>query len=173
MQKTLKIIESALDKIEKNRERRQALEDDKLALPEKIRALTASVAAGDAKSCNALAIAKARSEVLAQDIESLRPEFDDIVSTLNSALCEIPSKLGKAYGAEYRRVEKLCEDFVKSLLGDQYEVAEIVRTLVTKAKSVDKIDRLQRVFGGSSIGTPAPALIISKCRFALEQLQNV
>ena len=46
MQKTLKIIESALDKIEKNRERRQALEDEKLALPEKIRALTASVAAG-------------------------------------------------------------------------------------------------------------------------------
>lgn len=169
----LKPVESLLKKVERNQERQQQLKEEQQLLQPRIKELIAAVGGGDIASCNPLQIAKARTEMLPAELDATKLEFDRIISDLRSALLEIPTALHEAYAAEYQRVERLAKKFLEEHLDSPHLVETLTREIVTNAKKLRALDAKKTVFGGSSINIPNAAQVLSKARYALENLNDV
>jgi hypothetical protein len=174
MNPNLESVQIALDNVSKIAERRQGLEAEQQELQTKIQTLTATVAGGDAKSVNALNIAKARAEVLPDDLSSLSLEFSGAITTLSNSLLPISPMVAKAHGKEFRRIEATVQAFLETLITDGYLIEKFALEITNNAKTVRALEFLNARFSSLQINKLVDAKsVISRAEDAIARLEHV
>jgi hypothetical protein len=173
MNPNLQSIQIALDNVNKIAERRQGLEAEQQELQTKIQTLTATVAGGDAKSVNALNIAKARAEVLPGELSSLLLEFNGAITTLSNSLLPLSPMVAKACGKEYRRIEAIVRAFLETQIISGYLIEKLTREITTNAKTVTALDSLNARFASLGFNKIDAKSVISRAKDAIVSLEHV
>jgi hypothetical protein len=174
MNPNLQPVQIALDNVSKIAERRQGLEAEQQELQTKIQTLTATVAGGDAKSVNALNIAKARAEVLPADLSSLSLEFSGAITMLSNSLLPLSPMVAKASGKEFRRVEAIVRAFLETQITDGYLIEKITLEITNNAKTVLALSFLNTRFLSLHYNKLVDSKsVISRAKDAIVSLENV
>ena len=174
MNPNLQSVQIALDNVSKIAERRQGLEAEQQELQTKIQTLTATVAGGDAKSVNALNIAKARAEVLPGDLSSLSLEFSGAITTLSNSLLPLSPMVAKAFGKEFRRIEATVRAFLETQITDGYLIEKFTQEITTNAETVRASDFLNTRFSTLQNNKLVDAKsVISRAKDAIASLEHV
>jgi hypothetical protein len=174
MNSKLQDVQDALEKVNQIGERRTELEIEQAELKTRIQTLTAAVSTGDTKSVNDLAIAKARTEVLPGELNSLGQTFLAAVGVLRETLTPLSQMVAQAYGAEFEQTKKQIREFLSGMIDEAYLVDQFTTQICTVAKRVKDMDFLNTRFSNISLTrTLEPKAIVSRAEDALKLLQNV
>jgi DNA repair exonuclease SbcCD ATPase subunit len=171
MKKILSAMQAGLKKLESFSERTQPLEAELNELPAKIKALKHAVSGGDTKSCNALAVAQARLELLPGELAALQQERAEVINELRSQVSSLSPALAKIYNETFERIKKSAVEFLEKHLDSSYQVEQIAKQITEHSKELTELYRYKIVYEGSfNFNQNDPSLVISRAEYALANL---
>ena len=176
MNAELNLVQTNLGKVNEITTRQRELETKQGELKEKIKTLTAAVAAGDAKVVNDLAVATARAGQMPSELAAVARQYDEAIAALRNTLPALSPMVARAYGDEVKNVKARVKLFLQSLLDEGHLVEEFTLQIVNNAKMVKDLDYLNTRFSALRFnlnGNLDAKAIIARAKDAIKSLSSL
>ena len=174
MKETLAQIKAKLAKLESLDSQIKGLDTEKTELQAKVQTLTAQAAGGDAQAATSLTMAKARLDVLPNDVARNRAEYAAVVRELRNLLPAAVTGVAQAYGQEFSQVSAQVGEFLSSVMDEQHLVEEFTRQITNNSRTVKQLDGLRTVFQSPITLKSAPDnAIVFRAKSVVQHLANV